>query len=487
MKEDWIECDLGTVCFTTSGGTPNRQNKSFYEGNIPWVKSGELDKGIILDSQEHISEDAIKNSSAKIFPKGTLLFALYGATIGKMATLGIAAATNQAICGIYENDVLISKYLYHYLSYKKRELIGKGIGGAQPNISQTILKQLLIPIAPLSEQRAIVVKIEELFSDLDKGIDDLKKAKDQLVIYRHAVLKRAFEGGFTKEWREKNSYLMDDFLINLKIEKENAIKSKLIPKSDYFPVFENKELTYQVPNQWISLPWKTITSNNKYALKRGPFGSALKKEFFVEKGIVVYEQGHAINDEPFRHRYYITPEKFEELKAFKTVAGDMIVSCSGATLGRICLLPDNADLGIINQALLKIDLDEKIILKKFFLMLFRSETFQRLIFEKSLGTAMPNMIGMAELKEIPIPIPSIAEQKIIIQEIESRLTVCDKVEQSISESLEKAKALRQSILKKSFEGKLLSAAEIARCKKEKDYEPAADLLAKIKAEKKKSS
>ena len=487
MKEDWIECDLGTDCFTTSGGTPNRQNKSFYEGNIPWVKSGELDKGIILDSQEHISEDAIKNSSAKIFPKGTLLFALYGATIGKMATLGIAAATNQAICGIYENDVLISKYLYHYLSYKKRELIGKGIGGAQPNISQTILKQLLIPIAPLSEQRAIVVKIEELFSDLDKGIDDLKKAKDQLVIYRHAVLKRAFEGGFTKEWREKNSYLMDDFLINLKIEKENAIKSKLIPKSDYFPVFENKELTYQVPNQWISLPWKTITSNNKYALKRGPFGSALKKEFFVEKGIVVYEQGHAINDEPFRHRYYITPEKFEELKAFKTVAGDMIVSCSGATLGRICLLPDNADLGIINQALLKIDLDEKIILKKFFLMLFRSETFQRLIFEKSLGTAMPNMIGMAELKEIPIPIPSIAEQKIIIQEIESRLTVCDKVEQSISESLEKAKALRQSILKKSFEGKLLSAAEIARCKKEKDYEPAADLLAKIKAEKKKSS
>ena len=106
--------------------------------------------------------------------------------------------------------------------------------------------------------------------------------------------------------------------------------------------------------------------NNKYALKRGPFGSALKKEFFVEKGIVVYEQGHAINDEPFRHRYYITPEKFEELKAFKTVAGDMIVSCSGATLGRICLLPDNADLGIINQALLKIDFDEKIILKKFF-------------------------------------------------------------------------------------------------------------------------
>ena len=484
MKEDWIECNLGNVCFTTSGGTPNRQNKSFYEGKIPWIKSGELDKGIILDSQEHISEDAIKNSSAKIFPKGTLLFALYGATIGKMATLGIAAATNQAICGIYENDVLISKYLYHYLSYKKRELIGKGIGGAQPNISQTILKQLLISIAPLPEQRAIVAKIEELFSDLDKGIADLKTAQDQLIIYRHAVLKKAFEGGLTKEWREKHPYSLDGFLENLKFEKDKAIKEKLISKSDYFPVFENKDLTYQIPIQWISLPWKTITSNNKYAMKRGPFGSALKKEFFVDKGIVVYEQGHAINDEPFRHRYYITEEKFEELKAFKTKAGDMIISCSGATLGRICQLPENADTGIINQALLKIDLDEKIILKKFFLMLFRSETFQRLIFEKSLGTAMPNMIGMAELKEIPIPIPSIEEQKIIIQEIESRLSVCDKVEQTIIDSLEKAKALRQSILKKAFEGKLLSAAEIARCKQEKDYEPAAVLLEKIKVVKK---
>jgi type I restriction enzyme S subunit len=349
-------------------------------------------------------------------------------------------------------------------------------------ISVYAKKKFLLP--PLVEQKAIISKIEELFSDLDKGIADLKTAQEQLIIYRHAVLKKAFEGGLTKEWREKNPYSLDIFLENLKFEKDKAIKEKLISKSDYFPVFESKDLTYQIPNQWLSLPWKTITSNNKYAMKRGPFGSALKKEFFVDKGIVVYEQGHAINDEPFRHRYFISEEKFEELKAFKTKAGDMIISCSGATLGRICLLPENADTGIINQALLKIDLDEKIILKKFFLMLFRSETFQRLIFEKSLGTAMPNMIGMAELKEIPIPIPSIEEQKIIIQEIESRLSVCDKIEQSITESLEKAKALRQSILKKAFEGKLLSKAEIERCKKEQDYEPAKVLLEKIKVEKK---
>jgi len=342
-------------------------------------------------------------------------------------------------------------------------------------------KKILIP--SLVEQRAIVTKIEELFSSLDSGIADLKKAKAQLITYRHSVLKSAFEGKLTNEWRSKNQYKMDVFLSDLKEDKEVAVKSKFISKGQYFPIFDDEELTYKVPDNWLSLPWKTITSNNKYALKRGPFGSALKKAFFVDKGVVVYEQGHAINDDPYRHRYFITNEKYEELKAFKVQAGDMIVSCSGATLGRICLLPEDADVGIINQALLKIDLDEKILLKKFFVMLFRSETFQRLIFKKSLGSAMPNMVGMAELKEIPIPIPSIKEQHQIVREIESRLSVCDKVEESLTESLEKAKALRQSILKKAFEGKLLSAAEIAKCKAEKDYELANVLLERIKAEK----
>ena len=104
LPENWEVKKLGDVCFTTSGGTPSRKNSSYYGGTIPWVKSGELDKGLILDTEEKITEEAIRNSSAKVFPKGTLLIALYGATIGKLAFLGIDAATNQAICGIYKNE-----------------------------------------------------------------------------------------------------------------------------------------------------------------------------------------------------------------------------------------------------------------------------------------------------------------------------------------------------------------------------------------------
>lgn len=110
LPKGWEVKKLGAICQTTSGGTPSRGILKYYQGKIPWVKSGELDKGLILDTEEKITDEAIKNSSAKVFPKGTLLIALYGATIGKLAFLGIDAATNQAVCGIYQNGKINSKY-----------------------------------------------------------------------------------------------------------------------------------------------------------------------------------------------------------------------------------------------------------------------------------------------------------------------------------------------------------------------------------------
>jgi type I restriction enzyme, S subunit len=150
MNEDWVEVELREVCFTTSGGTPSRRNAEYYNGVIPWVKSGELDKGTIFTTDEKITDEAIKKSSAKLFPKGTLLIALYGATIGKLAVLGVDAATNQAICGIFQSEAVISNYLYKFLLCSRSKLISQGSGGAQPNISQTILKKLRIPLPPPS-------------------------------------------------------------------------------------------------------------------------------------------------------------------------------------------------------------------------------------------------------------------------------------------------------------------------------------------------
>lgn len=407
MREDWIESTLGEVCFTTSGGTPSRQNKDFYNGDIPWVKSGELDKGIIYDTEEHISEEAITKSSAKIFPKGTLLFALYGATIGKMATLGVDAATNQAICGIYKSDAFNSEYLYHNLFFQKNFLIQQGIGGAQPNISQTILKKLHIPIPPLVEQKAIVKKIEELFSSLDSGIADLKKAQDQLVIYRQAVLKKAFD-------------------LNLKEHKIEEICKEIFAGGDKPKDFFSKEKTEECSVPIIA---NAVANNGLYGYT--------KNARVNEISITIAGRGSGTGHVELRKEPFVPIVRL------------------------ITLIPDL----------------EKVVPK--YLMYFLKN-----LNIKGTGSAIPQLT-IPTVKSYVINLPSIEKQHQIIQEIESRLSVCDKVEKDIADSFEKAQALRQSILKKAFEGTLLSEEEIAKCKADEAYETASVLLERIKKEKKK--
>jgi type I restriction enzyme, S subunit len=418
MREDWIEEELGKVCFTTSGGTPSRRNADFYVGNIPWVKSGELDKGVIYDTEEKISDEAIKKSSAKLFPEGTLLIALYGATIGKLAFLGVDAATNQAICGIYKSQALESKYLYNFLLNRRQKLISQGTGGAQPNISQTILKKLKIPISPLPIQRAIITKIENFFTSLDKGIADLKKAQVQLKIYRQAVLKKAFEGDYPTK----------------KVIEFSDVKTGSTPKRGNPRFWENG-----------TIPWVT--------------SGALNNSFVNSADELISETA------------------LKETNCKIIPKGSLLVAMygEGKTRGKCSEL--NIDAAT-NQAIATITMFEEYINSKDFVKWFFIKNYEEIRLLSS-GGVQPNL-NLSIIKNTVLPFPNPNIQKQIIKEIESRLSICDKVEQSITESLEKSEALRQSILKKAFEGKLLSETEIEKCKLEADYEPASELLNKIK-------
>lgn len=418
---NWQEKKLGEVCKTTSGGTPSRRHPNYYNGTIPWVKSGELDKGVIHDTEEKITDEAVKNSSTKIFPKGTLLIALYGATIGKLAFLGVDAASNQAVCGIYENDNIDLKYLFNFLLFKRPKLIQQGIGGAQPNISQTILKNLDVPIPKLPEQRAIVKKLESLFSSLDAGVADLKKAQQQLKVYRQAVLKKAFEG----EKREQK-------LINI----SEAIG-----------------------------------------------GFAFKSTDFVEKGI--YQVIRIGNIRPDLIRLNSNPVFVNELndktRKYLLKDNDIVISLTGTRNKRdygFSALVKNENL-LLNQRLAAIRFN-KDCNPKYYLHYFSTDYFKDDFFSAETGNTGQGNVGMNAIKETLVPFPSLLIQNEIVKQIESRLSVCDSIEQNIKGSLIKAEALRQSILKKAFEGNLLTAQELAQCKQEKDYEPANVLLERIK-------
>ena len=153
-----------------------------------------------------------------------------------------------------------------------------------------------------------------------------------------------------------------------------------------------------LPEHWQWVTWEMLLAHEDGAFRRGPFGSTLRKSIFVESGYKVYEQYCPINDDCSFGRYYITPEMFKKLKSFEVKAGDFLISCSGVTLGRITQVPEGSDEGIINQALLRVRINNKIIDDKYFLYCFRAPFFQKLLFVNSTGSAIPNLKGVKEFK-----------------------------------------------------------------------------------------
>jgi type I restriction enzyme S subunit len=211
IPKDWPVVSIGDVAETTSGGTPSRAKKEYYGGSIPWVKSGELKDNIIDYTEETVTDEGLRNSSAKLFQKGTLLVALYGATVGKTGILGIDATTNQAICAIMpKQNKLDPNYLRFQITARRNELISASSGGAQPNISQGIIRGFRIPLPTVHEQHKIaatlslvdeaVRKTNEIISNIER----LKKGLMQQLLTRgigHKEFKDTEIGRIPKEWK----------------------------------------------------------------------------------------------------------------------------------------------------------------------------------------------------------------------------------------------------------------------------------------------
>lgn len=397
--------------------------------------NGELNfENLVFVANKYVSETQLIKTGDIVFAMSSGSKHLVGKTAKARANFNGGFG---AFCSVFRPNENFNKDLIAYFfqapSYKKLiRSIAKGTN--INNLKREHILDLVFPLPPLKEQNRIVEKIEELLSDLDKGIESLEFAKSQLQIYKQSILKWAFEG---------------------KLTHKKFIKDEL-------------------PKGWKLLKLKDLVED-KVGLRRGPFGSAIKKEFFVADGYKVYEQGNAINDDPYRGNYFVDENKYQELIAFKVIPKDLIVSCSGVTLGRISEIPEDGKEGIINQALLRIRLKKKVISNKFFIIHFRAAFFQKKIFDQSQGTAMPNLVSIKEFKEIEMLIPPPDDQELIVQEIENKMIMCSKIEETIENTLQQSTALRYSILKKAFEGKLV--------KQNPKDETAQKLLERIRKEK----
>jgi type I restriction enzyme S subunit len=212
-----------------SGGTPKRSQSEFFGGSIPWIKSGELGDGIVTTTEESITETALRESSAKLVPQGTVLIAIYGATIGKLGRVGMPfAATNQAVAALFPGEELTADYLWNVLRALREDLVRLGQGGAQPNISQSILQEIEIPVPAFVEQVQINVEIERGISVWQQLNRQVESAIMKSTALRRSTLAAAFAGLLVPQDPKDEPASM--LLERIRTERKNAAPPRRKPK-----------------------------------------------------------------------------------------------------------------------------------------------------------------------------------------------------------------------------------------------------------------
>lgn len=468
IPETWVWTTVNAVGDVITGNTPSTKNRANYGNDIPFVKPPLLvDRGI-YDAPEGLSKQGM--ASARVLPLNSVLVSCIG-NLGKTGISKLPVAFNQQINAIIFSNDVIPKYAFYYTQTLKNWLYSIASATTLPIVNKSKFQKAPIPIAPVNEQKRIVAEIEKQFSRLDEAVDNLKRVKANLKRYKASVLKAAVEGKLTEEWRaahpdvEPADKLLQCILAERRKKWEEAECAKMkgkgkVPKDDKWkkkykePAEPGLDDLPILPKEWKWVTWDTILAFDKGAFKRGPFGSSLKKSIFVDSGYKVYEQYCPINDDCSFSRYFITEEKYKELEAFAVKAGDFLISCSG-TLGRITQVPNDYEAGIINQALLRVRVNNDVMYDFYFKMLFRSPHFQKQILANTTGSAITNVKGVNELKAIPLPLPILEEQKEIITILEEYMSVISVFDRQVDKNLRRAERLRQSVLKKAFSGKLV--------------------------------
>ena len=377
-------------------------------GTVRLIQLADIGVCLFKDkSAKFVTEDKAQELNCTLLQKGDILVARLPDPLGRACIFPLdgryITAVDVAIVRITQQDISPKYIMYMINSPSFRTEIKKYESGTtRKRISRKNLDKISFDIPPFPVQQSIVSRIEELFSQLDASVAELKTAKERLKVYRQAVLKEAFDSAL-----QDNPPMM---------------------------------------------PIEKLLTTERKGMATGPFGTMIKKHEHQVTGVPMLGIENIGNGKFIDgNKIFVTPEKAKELKSFTLLPGDIIISRSG-TVGEICAVPKRMEGALLSTNLMRVSLNSNTIRSDYFIYLFQSKSVVLDQVKELCKGSTRVFLNQTILKQIMFPVPDMSKQKAIIGVIESRMSVCDNIEKTVDAALQQAEALRQSILKKAFEG-----------------------------------
>ncbi|TVP79363.1 MAG: restriction endonuclease subunit S [Puniceicoccaceae bacterium] len=487
LPNGWADTNLGSVFTFIGGGTPDKKNKDYWNGSIPWASVKDIKSTFLRNTQDSISESGLKGSASNLAEKNDLI------VITRISPGESAIATRQTAIN---QDLKVAKlhagmtpvfahYLFRSIKHSIREISS---GTTVLGIRNTDLKEISFPLPPLNEQKRIVAKIEELFSEIDTGVASFQQARRQLGVYRQALLKKAFTAELTADWRKEHPDQIEpakQLLERIRQEREARYQQQLDDwktavreweaggkegKKHAKPKKPKKLDPIQeatIPGEWVAFPYGELCSIVRNGLSAKPSGN---NGYKIARISAVRPMFFDYAD----YRYLDCSSEHAESYALRT--GDLIFTRYNGSRRYVgvCAKYVEKDIRLFPDKLIQTRPDLPSLDSAYLELALNSGCSRAFIETKIRTTAGQSGVSGGDVKLTPVAICSLPEQKEIVRRLEAQFEAIEQNEREIDAALQRAEALRQSILKKAFSGQLVP--------QDPNDEPASILLERIRAE-----
>ena len=471
IPDGWEWVRLGDLVKKIGAGSTPKGGKEVYtDSGTKFIRSQNVwNEGLYLDDVAFISDTINEKMSGTVVEAKDILLNITGASIARCALVPDdfdSGNVNQHVMIIRLVEPEIRKFIHICMTspYIYNLIMSVQVGMSREGLSIGKLEKFVLPLPPLAEQQRIVARVEELFAQtralakelahsqieldgLNKSAlshllasetpDEFNQHWDFIAVHfdllfqtpehvaplRQSILELAVRGKLTH--REAGDESAKELLKRIKEEKAKFVQEGTLKEGKPLPQIKDDEKPFELPKGWEWVKFEHVAANRPNALKAGPFGSSLKKSIYVENGYKIYGQEQVIKGDAEYGDYYIDERLFEQLRSNEVFPGDILISLVG-TIGKVLVLPEGSKPGIINPRLVKLSLFEEVN-RSYFKYYLYSPTAKNLMSESSHGGTM-NILNLGLLRELPVPLPPLAEQERIVKRVEQLLSLCDALE-----------------------------------------------------------